>query len=230
MSDPTPEILRFSNVTVEADPRYDSAIWDVSFSLTPGQLVLVRLDATHAVLPLADAAQGLVEPGEGTVAFAGENWLNMGPPRVAEQRGRIGRVFGDRGWISNLDIEENLFLSQEYHTKRRESEIAREAAMLSRLFGLPGIPRGRPAQIRPMDLQRAACVRAFLGRPQLLILESPTTAAAPDMLAALINASREARSRGAGILWTTNELSVWNDAGLRPTHKCVMTGSQMMVE
>jgi phospholipid/cholesterol/gamma-HCH transport system ATP-binding protein len=230
MSAAPSSILRFSHVTVEADQRYDSAIWDVSFSLAPGELVLVRLDATHALLPLADAAQGLVEPGEGTVEFAGEDWSSMKAWRVAELRGQIGRIFEERGWISNLDIEENLFLSQEYHTKRRESEIAREAAMLSRLFGLPGIPRGRPAQVRPMDLQRAACERAFLGRPQLLILESPTTAAAPDMLAALINASREARSRGAGILWTTSELSVWNDAGLRPTFKCVMTGSQMMVE
>ncbi len=230
MSDETPPILRFSNVTVEADEHYDSAIWDVSFSVSPGQLVLVRLDATHAVLPLADAAQGLVEPGEGIVEFCGENWSAMQAPRVAEVRGKIGRIFQNRAWISNLDIEENLFLSQEYHTRRRESEIAREAAGLARLFGLPGIPRGRPAQIRPPDLQRAACVRAFLGQPQLLILETPTTAAPPDLKAALINACRDARARGAGILWTTSELSVWNDPGVRPTLKCVMTGSQMTVE
>jgi len=230
MSEPPASILSFSNVTIEAGQDYDSAVWDVTFSLAPGELVLVRLDVTHSNLPLADASQGLADPVEGTVQFIGENWAGMTPSRAAQLRGRIGRVFDERGWISNLDIEENLFLSQEYHTQRSERDIATEAAALSRQFGLPGIPRGRPAKIRPMDLARAACVRAFLGQPELLILESPTSSAAPGLFPALINATREARGRGAGILWTTSELSVWNDPGVRPTRKCVMSGSQMMVE
>jgi len=45
------------------------------------------------------------------------------------------------------------------------TDIEAEAAKLARMFGLPGLPRGRPAQMRLPDLQRAACVRAFLGTP-----------------------------------------------------------------
>lgn len=220
-------ILTFTDVAIEARPPYDSGLWDIRLMLLPGDLLLVRLEAEHPRLPLADAAEGLAVPVQGSVTFLDEDWQTMSPDLAAERRGRIGRIFEAGGWIADLAVDENVILAQRHHSSRPDDEIVEEAGRLARIFGLPGLPRGRPAAVRRQDLAKAACVRAFLGRPTLLILESPTRDVYADIIQPLVNAVQSARKRGAAALWTTSEPQVWNDAGLRPTARCKMFGSQM---
>lgn len=225
----TETVLEFKQVTVEGGYLYDTAIWQVSFRLQRSELMLVRLEAGHFSLPLADAAQGLVEAIEGGVFFFGEAWSALSDKAKSAARARIGRVFEEPGWISELDMDENITLSQRHHTRRPESEIRDEAAELARRFSLPGLPQSKPSDLLAADLRRAACVRAFLGRPELLILERPTAGVYPEIMPALMGSVRAAQSRGAAVLWTTDDWEVWNDPGIKPTLRCAMTGSQMSI-
>jgi phospholipid/cholesterol/gamma-HCH transport system ATP-binding protein len=72
-------------------------------------------------------------------------------------------------------------------------------------------------------------VRAFLGAPILILLENPTGGIYADVIAPLIDTVREARQRGAAVLWTTNELEVWSNPGLCATARWRMLGSPMCV-
>ena len=227
-------ILELTGVTVESDPAYDSPLWNVSLRLAAGELALVRLERGAVRLPLADVAGGLVEHYDGSATFLGREWRSVSAAVGAALRGRIGRVFdavgaGGAGWVSHLDVDENVTLAQRHHTRRPSAEIEAEAAKLARMFGLPGLPRGRPAQTRVPDLQRASCVRAFLGTPDLVLLERPAQGVYPEVMAPLINAVRSARARGAAVVWLTDTPGVWADRGIRPTWRCVMSGSQMLV-
>ena len=167
-------ILRFTRVTIEADVGHHSAVQDVDFSLAGGELALAQLNPGDFDNPLADAAEGLIDLAQGSVEFMGNNWVKAAGAQTAALRAQIGRVFSGRAWLSNLNVDENVYLAQRYHTNRPFEAIAEEAAILAGKFGLPAIPTARPSKVRPIDLQRAACVRAFLGRPKLLVLESPT--------------------------------------------------------
>jgi len=220
-------VLEFQQVTVEGGHLYDTAVWQVSFRLQRAELALVHLEEGHLHTPLADAAQGLVEPVQGSVCFLGEAWPTLPHQAKLAARARIGRAFEEPGWISELDMDENITLSQRHHTRRAESEIRDEASELARLFSLPGLPQGKPSSMRAPDLRRAACVRAFLGKPELLILERPTAGVYPAIMPALVTVVRAARARGAAILWTTDDWEVWKDPGIKPTIRCKMTGSQM---
>jgi phospholipid/cholesterol/gamma-HCH transport system ATP-binding protein len=220
-------ILEFQQVAVESGHLYDAALWQVSFRLRRGELALVHLEEGHLRIPLADAAQGLVEPVQGRVFFLAADWSVVSHDARLTARAKIGRVFDEPGWISELDMEENITLSQRHHTRRTESSIRDEASELARQFGLPGLPRSPPSGMRAPDLRRAACVRAFLGQPELLILERPTAGVYPAIMPALMAGVRKARERGAAVLWTTEDWEVWNDAGISPTMRCKMTGSQM---
>lgn len=220
-------VLEFERVTVPGGALYDAALWQASLRLERSQLALVHLEETHRRIPLADAAQGLVEPVEGSVSFRGRPWPDYAHADLLAARGAIGRVYDEPGWIGALDMDENIMLSQLHHTRRPLAEIRDEASALSRQFSLPGLPQGRPSGMHPADLRRAACVRAFLGRPELLILERPTAGVYPAIMPALMSAVRGARSRGAAVLWTTESWDVWNDPGIRPTLRLRMTGSQM---
>jgi phospholipid/cholesterol/gamma-HCH transport system ATP-binding protein len=83
--------------------------------------------------------------------------------------------------------------------------------------------------MRRQDLRKAACVRALLGTPVLILLENPTYGAYADLIAPLLNTVRGARNRGAAVVWTTLELEVWNNPGLRATQRGKMVGSQLQV-
>ena len=225
----TDTVLEFQQVTVEGGHLYDTAIWQVSFRLLRSELMLVRLEAGHLSIQLADVAQGLVEPIQGSVSFLGKRWSALSEDARLAARARIGRVFDEPGWISELDMDDNITLLQRHHTRRPESAIRDEASELARHFSLPGLPQCKPSDMRAPDLRRAACVRAFLGQPELLILERPTAGVYPDIMPALMASVQAARSRGATVLWTTDDWEVWNDPGIKPTIRGAMTGSQMSI-
>lgn len=229
-SEMTDTVLEFQQVTAEGGHLYDTAIWEVSFRLRKSELMLVRLEAEHLSLQLADVAQGLIEPIQGSVSFLGNCWSALSEDAKLAARARIGRVFEEPGWISELDMDDNITLLQRHHTRRSESAIRDEASELARLFSLPGLPQGKPSDMRAPDLRRAACVRAFLGHPELLILERPTAGVYPEIMPALMASVRTARLRGAAVLWTTDDWEVWNDAGIKPTIRGAMTGSQLSIQ
>ena len=223
----TPAILEFGNVTVQSGPHYETGLWQISFALNPGDLLLVRIERENERLPLADATEGLVRPAQGTVSFLGDNWQTLSADRSAAQRGKIGRLFDDEGWVSDIDVDENIMLAQRHHTQRTDDDIINEALELSRMFGLPGLPLGRPAGIRRWDLRKAACIRAFLGQPTLVIIEQPVRGIYADFMAPLLNAVQSARARGAAILWTVTDPQIWNNPAVRATTRAKMFGSEL---
>jgi phospholipid/cholesterol/gamma-HCH transport system ATP-binding protein len=222
-----PAILKFDDVTIESGPHYETGLWNSSFELQQGSLLLVRIERENERLPLADATQGLAPPRQGSVMFLGQDWLRMSADLAAGQRGKIGRLFDDEDWISDLDVDQNIMLSQRHHTSRSEQDIMDEALKLARVFGLPGLPRGRPGNMRRWDLRKAACIRAFLGQPLFIILEQPVRGVYADLIAPLINAVQSARKRGAAVLWTVTDPKIWNHAGIRTTTRARMFGSEL---
>jgi phospholipid/cholesterol/gamma-HCH transport system ATP-binding protein len=220
-------ILKFGNVTVPGSPHYETDLWNISFELNSGDLLLVRIERENERLPLADAAEGLVPATQGSVMFRGEDWQGMSADHAAAQRGKIGRLFEDEGWISDVDVDQNIMLAQRHHTQRREEEILEEALKFARMFGLPGLPRGRPGKVRRWDLRKAACIRAFLGQPALIILEQPVRGVYADFMAPLVNAVESARAHGAAVLWTVTDPQIWNHPGIRATTRAKMFGSEL---
>ena len=162
----------------------------------------------------ADAVAGLTRPIRGAVYLLGINWQALSPDQANALRGRIGRVFTAGNWISHLSLMENIMLPQLHHTRRSVSEMCAEAAVLAEQFGLPGVPVGLPGEFLTTDLQRAGWVRAFLGRPALILLEEPATDTNSEAVLGLINVIRAARDRGAAVLWLTREDAIWRDPAL----------------
>ena len=222
-------ILIFDDLSIRAQPPYETGLVGVSFSLRRGDLLAIRIEEGLARIPFADAAEGVVDPDAGRVAFLGEDWRMMSPNRSAECRGKIGRVFETHAWISNLDIDENITLVQRHHTARPEDEIAKEAEALVRQFGLEDLPRVRPAVVRRSDLRRAEWARAFMGKPQLILLENPTKDVYLDALPALLDAVKAARGRGAAVIWMTDDARALLQVAPESTHTFEFRGAGLVL-
>ena len=195
----------------------EAPVPEIDLRLMAGELALI--DARRAARPtwLADLCCGLVPLAAGTARFLDRDWSAVPPDYADALRGRIGRVFFSGSWIGFIDVSANILLPQLHHTRDAPSELRDRATALCCAFGLPGLPLVRPGELAASDLARAACVRAFLGDPALVLLESPVQGRFTNLMAPLLNALAAARDRGAAAVWFTRSDLVWRDPSIPAT-------------
>jgi phospholipid/cholesterol/gamma-HCH transport system ATP-binding protein len=197
------------------------------FELYGGELALVRPGDLHMTAALADALSGMLPPDQGNVRFLSRDWRETSADIASAMRGKIGRIFSSGSWLEGFSLGENILLPQLHHTRRPNHELRLEAFRLAEHFGLPGLPTGDPAAYSREDLQRAACVRAFMGEPVLLLLEDPTFGIHPFVLPALINAIRRIRGKGGAVWWMALSDDVWTDATIPADRFFRVTGRNL---
>jgi phospholipid/cholesterol/gamma-HCH transport system ATP-binding protein len=216
--DPGVPILDLSS----ARPRHEAGTAPaapVDLRLFTGEFALVDARYTGLAAWLADLCSGLLPLAAGSVSFLGRDWAAMPWEYAAALRGRIGRVFRSGSWIGSMDVATNILLPQLHHTRDDPSDLRERAAALCCAFGLPGLPLVRPDDLTASDLARAACVRAFLGDPELILLESPVQGRFIGLIVPLLNALAAARDRGAAAIWFTRSDVVWGDPSFPVTHR-----------
>lgn len=198
MNASAPLALHFELVT--ALPR----LVGCELRLAPGECATLACDPTAALL-VADLAQGLTVPDSGRVLTLGEDWRALGARGSYAHRARTGRMQADMGFVQNLNVDENVLLPQLDHTQRPEGELRAEAEALATRLGHDGLPATRPSATDPFGLAVSACVRAFLGAPDLVILATADLPIANGFRAGTSALVHEACARGAAVLWLGSE-------------------------
>lgn len=210
-------ILTLSNVrSVELFGR---SIGILDLDLQAGDLALIDARDPMLATSFADLCCGLHSPMEGTVRFLQRDWSRQPLEMADALRGLIGRVMSNPGWLRFLDAGTNVLLQQLHHTRVDVAALREEAARLARDFGLPGLPAGPIAGLSQSDLIRAGFVRAFLGSPKLVILESPVQGLYQDVVPALINRLSDVRDRGGAAIWLTRSRLIWDNVLFPATHR-----------
>lgn len=132
---------------------------------------------------------GLLEPSGGTV------WLFGSPPSVTTRR-RLGYVPQTLGLYSGLTVAENWAFTAAAFRTRGIPVPDGIAPWKNELVG--GIPLGVQRQV--------AFAVALSHRPELLILDEPTSGVGPLGRARLWEEIRQAADGGAGVLVTTHNM------------------------
>jgi phospholipid/cholesterol/gamma-HCH transport system ATP-binding protein len=221
-------VIEIESATIIDDQTGNIAVSGMTLYLNFGELALIHLGQRDVCSVIGDACAGLTTPMVGSISFLGYNWSRTSPDRANALRGLIGRVFKTSNWIDYMLVSDTILLPQLHHTRRSTEEIRDEAMKLCRIFGLPGLPTQRPGNMLSMDLQRIACVRAFLGRPRFVILEEPTLNIGREILPGLTKKINEVRNRGAGVLWMTQSDSILREPYLDCTYRFRIVGSELV--
>ena len=187
--------------------------------LMQGECALVETYNPARTAAFADLCSGLTALREGEARFMGYDWSGLGRERAAALRGRIGRIHQKGAWIDMLGTHVNIMLGQLHHTREPEPSITRAATELARQLGLPGLPLVRPDRLSEGDLLRAACVRAFLGEPRLLLLESAIAPEHADLTTPLLDLLSRALDRGAAAICFTRDAAFWQAQSFPVTHR-----------
>lgn len=193
----------------------------------PGQLHLVHSRDVDASRAVADALLGLSDAAQGEVRFRGLAWRDIAPRTAYRLRGNIGRVATRGNWMDTRSVTESLLLPLRHHTVLPDEVLLARASDYARRFGLPGLPTGPPGGCPDADLERAACIRAFLGRPELVILEHPMEFADASILVPLVDAIQEVRRRRGAVVWFTRLRAVLEEPGMPADRRYRLAGRDL---
>lgn len=206
-------------VVVELDKaRYDTALGGgrvtlrLNLKACAGELICIRVDRRRMMGLVGDACSGMMLPTQGRCLFAGRSWQSQDPRTVSAMRAGIGRGGAAAPWLPFLSVADNVLLAQMHHTKRPAEELIEQAATLARGLGLPGLPTDMPAEVGSSDLHRAGIVRAFMGRPKLVLLEQ-ADARDPQLVPLLVNRILVAQRHGAAVIWVSDTFPSFGRSG-----------------
>ena len=179
-----------SGLTVRYGRR--TALDDVTLDVPAGAVTAVIGGDGAGKTTLLRALAGVVRPTAGTV---------HGPARR-----RIGYVAGASGLYDDLSVAENVaFVAGAYGVRGAELE-ARLAELLERT-GLDGIGDRLAGRLSGGMRQKLAFALAMLHRPELLILDEPTTGVDPVSRVELWRLIAGAAAGGAGVVVSTAYLN-----------------------
>lgn len=201
---------------------------ELDMSVAPGELHIFYSPDLGRTVTIVDILLGLSDAGGGDVRFAGRPWRDLHDDEAHRLRGQVGRVMLRGNWLRTRTVMENLLLLLRHHTVLPEDHLREMACDLARHFGLPGLPMLPPDDCPATDLERAACVKAFLGRPQLVILEHPMEHADIGLLPPLMAAVQQLRRRGGAVIWFTRNRTVLEQRSIPADRRYHIVGGHLL--
>ena len=215
-------LLEVDRLTIEARKDDDSLspiVKGVSFSVRRGEVVALIGESGSGKTTIALSALGYAKPGlefsGGEVRLDGRDVISMPPEEKRDLRGqRVAYLAQSAAATFNpaLTIGEQVTESPILHGQMNQEEANRRAEELYRSLELPDPDRlGRryPHQVSGGQLQRLMAAMALCGKPDLLVLDEPTTALDVTTQIEVLKAFKSViQQEGAAAIYVTHDLSV----------------------
>ncbi len=174
---------------------------DVSLSVMPGEIHAVLGENGAGKSTLMKIIYGAVKPDAGQVRINGQE-MKIRNPKEARANG-ISMVFQHFNLFDTLTVAENVWLGL-----ARTSLAHVTASILAKAseYGLD-IDPARPVHTLSVgEMQRVEIIRALLTRPELLILDEPTSVLTPQAVDKLFVVLKQLASEGCSILYISHKL------------------------
>lgn len=202
MTSPQTSVLSLHGVSLQG--RHAGAL---DFDLAHREVALVELGDESDAADVIDICLGLVEPPLGDVHCLGRPWRGLSYREMLAHRRLIGTLAGAHVWPAYVPVAEVVLTPRLYHADQPEEAVVAAATMLARRFGLAGLPLGGRESVPPSELARAACVRAFLGAPEFVLIADSSVEAMGELGVALAQAIGAVQDRGGAVLWLTSSIA-----------------------
>jgi len=174
---------------------------DVSLTVMPGQ--------THAVLgengagksTLMKIIYGSVRPDAGEMRLNGQ-LVQIRNPKEARANG-ISMVFQHFNLFDTMTVAENVWLGL---TRKSLDQVSAAIVAKAQEYGLDVDPERPVHTLSVGEMQRVEIIRALLTRPELLILDEPTSVLTPQAVDKLFVVLKQLASEGCSILYISHKL------------------------
>jgi simple sugar transport system ATP-binding protein len=184
--------------------RYPSVVANdgISMTVAPGEIHAVLGENGAGKSTLMKIIYGAVKPDAGRVLWNGKE-VHIANPAQARELG-IAMVFQHFSLFDTLTVAENIALGLPSDTKL--DELSRRIEETAREYGLDLEPQRHVHTLSVGECQRVEIVRALLAKPQLLILDEPTSVLTPSAVESLFETLRKLAANGCSILYISHKL------------------------
>ncbi|MEV4253705.1 ABC transporter ATP-binding protein [Spirillospora sp. NPDC049652] len=150
------------------------ALRGVSFTVSRGELVVLKGRSGSGKTTLLNLIGGLDRPTSGTVLLDGKEVTALDEDGLIRlRRETISFVFQSHGLIPVLSAAENVEVPLRL-ARTAPAERDKRVETLLALVGLADHARQRPYELSGGQRQRVAIARALASRPRLLLADEPT--------------------------------------------------------
>jgi energy-coupling factor transport system ATP-binding protein len=206
----------------KSDNANNSAVLEnISFEINPGEFVVLLGENGAGKSTLCKLANGLLKPTTGNVFVTGEDTKTVKVSRIARN---IGYLFQnpDRQLCRNTVREEILFglefalpetLTGKKDQAEMEAEKNRRCDEMLKLFNIDG--NRDPFGLSRGERQQCALASVLTRRPELLILDEPTTGLDYNECVTIMDIIVNLNSCGTTVFMITHDMEVAADFGRR---------------
>ncbi|WP_349364631.1 MAG: ABC transporter ATP-binding protein [Roseitalea porphyridii] len=145
---------------------------------------------------------GSLKPDGGRIVWRGQP-VAIPSPSDARKLG-IGMVFQHFSLFDSLTVAENVALSLEEDVAL--STVADEARRLGEHYGLTLNPEALAGDLSVGERQRVEIIRCLLQKPELIILDEPTSVLTPQEAERLFETLEVLKAEGKAILYISHKL------------------------
>ena len=213
LTSPASPLLHLDDVSRSFDvggKRSLVAVRNVTLRIQPGEVVGLVGESGSGKSTIGRMAIALLPPTEGRVAFDGTDLASMATNDLRRLRQRMQIIFQDpwgalnpRHTIGRL-MEEPLLLHTTLSAAQRREEVIAIAQRMQ--LGLPLLER-YPAQLSGGQLQRVCIGRALATKPDLLVLDEPTSSLDVSVRAGILQLlDTLRRETGVAMLFISHDL------------------------
>jgi peptide/nickel transport system ATP-binding protein len=214
-------LLEVRNLKVEFPSRRGTllALDDISFSISPGEILGVVGESGAGKSLTGAAIIGLLEPpgriSGGQILLEGQRIDNLPYEQMRAIRGRkIGAIFQDP--LTSLNplytIGRQLIETIRTHLPVSEEEAKQRAIRLLQETGIPAAEQRidqYPHQFSGGMRQRVVIALALAAEPKLIVADEPTTALDVSIQAQIISLlKRLCKDHGAAVMLVTHDMGV----------------------
>lgn len=168
-------------------------ISDISLDVGPREIVSIAGTNGSGKSTLAKGVMGLLPRVNGSVRLEGKEILT----EPAERRLALGIAYVPQvaNVFPSLTVEENLLVIEQVKDRKR-----RLAEMYERFPAIAERRRRRAGTLSGGERQQLAVARALMPEPRLVVLDEPTAALAPAVIAQIFELIRTLPEQGVGVL------------------------------
>lgn len=188
------------------------ACQDVTVTLRRGETLGLVGESGSGKTTLGRCILRLVEPTSGTVRLRGEDLLGLPKKALRKQRARMQIVFQEPLDSLNprLSIGRQLAEPLRLHASMSRAQRRRRVEELLDMVGLSAtVAHAYPDSLSAGVAQRCSIARALATEPDLVVLDEPTSALAPEAEADLVALLRRLQQElGVSYLFISHDLSL----------------------
>ncbi|MBN1254162.1 MAG: ABC transporter ATP-binding protein [Deltaproteobacteria bacterium] len=195
-------MLRIKKLIVHYGPFM--ALNKISLEVNVGEVVTLVGPNKAGKTTLLLTLSGIVETTEGRVLFQDADITNLDPYKIVA-RG-LGHVPQGRHIFPTISVFDNLMVGA-YIRRKAKGEIEEDLTRIYELFPvLKKRGKQRAGTLSGGEQQMLAIGRALMGRPNLLMLDEPSSGLAPRYIDEIFAAFQELNRRGLTIFIVEQEI------------------------